>query len=233
MAIRALLDCVQISVRGQAQGQAIVNVLHYRPNTLNPNFGSTITQALTSFRSAWRAAVLPALVDDYQVSEYHGVLITGTEPDPLNPNKRRLRLADTATLVGAGAPDTGGSAADPLPTYTAFTVRKLTGKAGRSNHGSARIGPLPETFTLNTNGNQLTIAALTAAQACADMIKTVLGGMVAGDSLEPVVFSRTNMLRAPVALGDALAGMVTITDAAVNVFVGSQVSRKQRATIGA
>jgi hypothetical protein len=228
------LSVVQISVRGQSNGQAVVNVFHYIPGTINPVFGSSMTQVLSAFRSGWRAAALPRLIDDYQVTEYSGVEIMANEPDPNDPNKRRLKLGEEASLPGEGISDTGAIASDPLPTYVAATFRKKTNLAGRSRKGSARFGPLPESFTEPGNGNQLTAAAQTALLNVATFLKTSLSTTVPGDTLNPCVFSRTTMLpKVPVARNDTLAARTAIQDVTLNVFLGSQVSRKQRASAGA
>jgi hypothetical protein len=224
---------LQVSVLGQSNGQAVINVFHYAPFTLNPTFESSLTDVINGFRSAWRASVLPGLVDDYKVGEYRCVEIRGTEAVPGNPNAFRLRLGEAATVVGAGAADQGGDAGDPLPDYVAITVRKLTGLAGRTTRGSARFGPVSKAFVTIPNANALTGAGTAAGVQFSAFVKGSIGTVVPGDRINPVVFSRTTLMRPVQPKVDTIGARTAIIDAAANPFVGSQVSRKQRATLGA
>jgi hypothetical protein len=224
---------VQISVLGQSNGQAVVNVFHYTTFTLNPNFNSTMTDLLTGFRDAWRTAILPGLVDDYKVGEYRGVEIRGTELVPTDPNARRLKLGEMAVLIGAGAADQGGDAGDPLPDYVAITVQKLTGLAGRENRGSCRMGPISKLMVTVPNANALTAAGIAAGANFASFVRGSVGSLLPGDRLNPCIFNRTRILANPAPQVSTVGFRVSIIGAAANPFVGSQVSRKQRSSSGA
>lgn len=228
-----LQSAVEIAVQGVAAGQAVVNVFHYIPSTLGIGFTATMAQCLTAFRTMWRASVLPALSDAYTVLNYKGRNIVGTRVDPNNPNKFIFNIGDVADLAGAGAADNGGDAGDPLPTYAAMTLRKVTGVGGKRKKGSVRLGPLTEASTEALDQNKLTAASIALGNAACTGLKGTLGTAVAGDSLVPVVFSRTTEFAPPQpVIGVALA-VTAISDMFVNLYVGSQVSRKQRANLGA
>lgn len=227
------LSTVQITVRGQSNGQSVVNVLHYIPSMLAPAFSSTPDQILNAFRSAWRAAVLPHISQHYAAVEYALVEIRGTEADPNNPNAFRLRLGEAGVIAGVAVSDQGVLTTDPLPTYCAATFQKRTLEAGRSKRGSLRLGGIVEAQTEATQPNTLTAAARNALANVSTFLTQVLSTGVAGDTLNPCVFSRELLLRGVNPKNDTLGARFAITKVILNAFVGSQVSRKQRATMGA
>jgi hypothetical protein len=233
VAIRELLDVVQFSVYGQAAGQAVNNVLHFLPETVNANFTATAAQCLSALIATWRTQVIAKLNDSYTAAQYRLLVITGTVANPTPPPGFILKLGDEAVQAGGLAADTGGELSDPLPTYVAATIRKFSGLAGRTNKGSIRLGTLGEAMTEAANQNKLTAAAITSLETARVWLFTQQGTGVAGDSLTPVIFSKTTLLRLVQPRGDTIGARAVMTGAELNAFVGSQVSRKQRATLGA
>lgn len=235
MSIRGI-DTVQLVVHGQAAGQAIKNVFHYVSEEITPDpLDVTIEELVSTFRTAWRAAVLPLLCNNYFASAYSGVVIEGTVvlEHPDETEYTALKLGDVSTLDGEVGEDEGGSADASLPTEVALTIQKKTGKAGRENHGSTRFAPIGATSLSTVNRNQWsagTLAAFSAAQAFIQGNLTPPG--FAGDFV-PVVFHRTRLLNAAPPIDGTVNYRTRITGTIVNLWVGSQVSRKQRATLGA
>lgn len=224
---------IQITVLGVAAGQAVNNVLHYAFASANPGgFVSSLGQCLTAFRTAWRAGVLPGITSEYHVLAYRGVSIVKTKPDPNDPNKKVWDIGDVADILGDAILDAGGDARAAAPTFVAYSIRKMTGVGGKDKRGSARIGPIAEETTDVDLPNQLTPGGLTLAQNAAATIKAVLNAGVPGDTITPGIYSRTSHFRAPVGAFPEVF-FTPLIDAQANTLVGSQVSRKQRASLGA
>ncbi len=224
---------VEISVNGVASGQAINNVFHYKPVTLNPNFVTTLQQCLEAFRTMWRNTVLGGLSTSYAVLRYKGRALIGTRVDPANPNNIILNIGDVGDLTGDPITDLGGTAGAALPTYTAMTLRKLSGVGGKRKKGSCRLGPIPESYTEAADQNKLTAAATAVGLVAAGGLKGTLGPVVVGDTLVPVIMSRASLFPTPPAVQPNMTGKwIGISDILLNPYVGSQVSRKQRSTFG-
>lgn len=230
MSLRIGLDCLEVRVKGHALGQAVINVLHYTPWSTDANIVSGLSNLLVAFQTMWKAMVLPALSDAYSVSEYEAVQILGTEVDPTDPSKFRLKLGDRAVRVPTPGDDVGTQLGAMLPTYAAATIRKLSGKAGRTKRGSCRIGPLIEQDTEATDGNRLTAAGQLRIDTAAQGLKNTLVSSVPADTFIPQIFSKTTMLRAGFVLNDCTTGMEGWIDYATNPYLGSQVSRKAKST---
>lgn len=232
MPIRPLADLFRITVNATAFGQAVVNVLHYVPETLNPNWTATINQVLTAFRTMWRASVLPGLTGDYAVTTYRIVELIGSTQHPTDPNKIKLTLGSEDSVAGDPVADHGGSNPPTLPTFVAATIQKRTGFAGRDKRATMRLATLPEAATDNAQGNRLTAAALTQLNIAATGLKGLINTGVAGDRVFPVILNLTAMRKLPQPQLDMIGGYTVITDMFGNVLVGSQRSRKERPSVG-
>src|SRR3954470_8033171 len=112
-------DTVRITVRGIAEEQAIVNVLHYMPP--GPELGeidAELSSLLSAFATAWKDKILPLLCSTYSVVDYHAVAVKGSEVFAAQnrPPHKGLTLGDEFTRT-AGFGDEGVVGTAPLPTF--------------------------------------------------------------------------------------------------------------------
>lgn len=225
MAVIDVNAVYEVIVKGSMSNQAVVNVFHYvdeegsppEPNETEENF-------LASFRLNWRSAVLPKVSNLYFVETYTLRRITGTEVDPDPPPPNRLIVPFAFQLPGT-LDDAGDRLGEPLPTYAAAGYRKLTSNPTRNGRGSFRLGGLLEEDT--TGGNALNAGALVLlAPATLEPIRIPVINPPGTRFMLMAVFSETLALVTPNVTPRNFAFAVNAL--ALNGFVTSQVSRKQR-----
>lgn len=219
---------VEIVVAGRSQSQQILNVFHYRtqnPVTFPPA-GATIGNLASPFRDLWRANVLPRLSDLYVVEVYRLRSLTGTVvADPGPPPVNQLVQGDAFDLAGTGL-DTGSITGEILPTFNAVGVRKVTDRAGRRFRGGARFSSIPEA---NQANNFLLATEVTAWTTAAFNLFTTAIDSGFLEVFEMCVFSKTSALEATAPQTDLRQYTADVTNAIVNAFMTSQVSRKASA----
>lgn len=222
----AVDQLLQITVLGKASNQAVLNVFHYRPRELL----SWVPQEILSFTalwfSFWRNNILPRLSNTYAVQAYDFRVIGTSIANPTPPPPAKINYVDALVIAG-GAMDVGIKIGDPLPTLNAVSWRLVSTLPTRHGRGGKRFGPIIEDDTI---GNSLTGAAFTPWQTAAGPYLLGLGPNEFLFNLDPVVFARTTYVAAVGNLPRAHSAVVT--SVITNSFVSSQVSRKERATIG-
>lgn len=218
---------IRFIVRAVQDEQAVYNILDYKPESTNPQFGSSIQQCVAAFSSFWLSNALAIQSDSLGVAEIQGIAIEGTRTNPNDPNTRLLKFGDYHSQV-PGSGNFGAIVGPALPTYVAATFRKKTAKAGRSKRGSMRFGGLVEADTGTSTPNVLTTPAKTALEVFGANLLIPLAAGVAGDTLKLGVLAQTDMLRDTVPVTVASNWIEVCTAISVNSYVGSQVSRKRR-----
>jgi hypothetical protein len=151
---------MKLIIGGSADGQAVLNVLHYKYT------GASVTGAsLDAFITAWRTAHLAQWLAVHG-SNYVVSYITATDISTLTGN--------TATqLLTTGNAGTGGSVCAPL--NVAFSVSWRTGVVGRRNRGRTYLGGLP-TGHIAGDGVDSGLLSSIATLAAGIMGQTFTGG---------------------------------------------------------
>lgn len=221
-------------VYGLAEGQAILNVFHYRlisEPAAPPDV--TVEEIAMAMRDKWRLAVPPNLNAAYQVLQYQITAYDAREGGQVNPpTPFKVRLGQRAVVPGGLAADTGVTIGDYVPTFVAAGFVKRTKQAGREGRGAMRVGPVSES---NQSGNIMNPAVLALLQAG---LTTLLVNPIAvatspTTKIRGVVFNKTRFL-SPLNNVDVPDGFVQdITFIQERPFCSSQVSRKRLAVLGA
>lgn len=223
--------CYEVTVQGEAMGQRIDNVLHFRLNLDAPTSDplTTDTVFLRAFRQRWRTAILPNLSLSYKVNAYvvRAFLQWVPGPGPIDP--KTILYYDSSIIVGDPVLDAGQILADSMPPHVAATVRKITGLVSRNWRGGMRLGPLGEVQCANA---EIQPAPFTAFQAgvslLGDPVFPIAPDPVDTNPMVLVVFSRSLFLATvepPVA---ARPFTRPVTQLLLSQFLSSQVSRKPR-----
>jgi hypothetical protein len=160
MPFHAIPLTVKFVIEGQADGQDVINVLHYKYVGAAPT-----AVALDAFITSWKTAHLA----QWLACHSSGYLILGFE------------CTDIASAAGARATQalsTGnvGTVGSPLlPNNVALAVSWRTGLAGRTNRGRTFMGGLPAS---GYNNDAITGSLLTALStlAAALISQTFTGG---------------------------------------------------------
>lgn len=190
----------------------------------------TTANALTAFRAAWRAAMLPMFTVDFKVNRYELRQITGRQAPPA-PARPKLDYGDLVTFDGDPVLDVGSQATalEYLPSYCSISVEARVDKVGRQYFGVHRIGPCLEADQID---GHLLPGKLLAWQAAVAVLKNSISLPAAGPtdgSFTPVLFRKTAYLRPPIA---PLVNPSAFTQPwdRVNVAsrLGTQLSRKQK-----
>lgn len=223
----------EIVVQGICFGQAILNVLHCTvtaTGTLDPDVDNE-EGLLNSFRDLWRA-LMPDISEEYTVQQYRIRGFSSTIANPAHPGAPPYLLSYLTETIVAGEPDrdTGESAGDCSPTFDSVGVIKRTNRPGREFRGAMRLPPVPDTgFT----GNLVTPALRDDIQA---IVNGWLGPTNPGAGTHYTyslgVFRRTAAVAAIQVLAPATFCR-TVTAFQVRSLASSQVSRKQKKTLGA
>lgn len=223
-----LTDVVQITVAGRASGQQVLNVFHFRHTAADVVAGddADIPTALGLFIGRWRNVLAQSVHESYTVEVYRWRTLRGTVVNPSPPPPTMFTEGPALDIVG-GLLDKGGLTNDPLPTFDALGVQKLSDRAGRNYRGSCRIGPNNEP---SSTGNSWTATFILNSTAPLVALFADPYDVTFSFHLEMCVFSRTLALAAPppfTLLRDLTA---KVTGPKLNGFVTSQVSRKQSVT---
>lgn len=246
---------IEVKVLGASFGQSVHNIMHYRVQDFAGDPVDNLIGWLTSFRTDFRAQILPLLTTDYAVLEYRASVVEGMlwdfsqldEND--DPFKAVMRFSDQAALTGHAVDDKGTDAPPSHPTSTAVTVQKVCGpfmslgtdlvppadpvqlafeKRGR---GGMRFGVIAEDTTQALNGNLLEGAYVTAWEAALGFLLNVTcaGPAIVADMC--VVSTHKNgAQRVKPEGGLPTIAVANVSSVAVSSFVSTQTSRKQRGT---
>jgi hypothetical protein len=225
---------VEVVVHGKANGQAIINVFHFKPNVpwdVGEEGSATVDGFLSNFVSYYRAQIRPLLSASYQVQKYSAVRIDQIDQfsRPDLTTYMGFHFGPYVELPGTIADDTGGidnTGSIALPTFNAVSVALFTENRSRSGRGGKRFGPIAEAHTVD---DQLSGAKREAWQDAIDiLVATPIDASpgVADGNLEWCVFSRTRALKPANALGTPSAFASVIKRATVNPYLSHQSSRK-------
>lgn len=178
----------QLSLVGQCQGQAIVNVLHFRAPAANEaaftgdaDRITWETGLTTDWRLNCRASWLAAHTNDYSLNEIRAQVLEV-------PGQFEHRLSAYSDTTGAPAAGTAGANSDDLTTAAVVKWRTLV--ASRHTRGRLYLGPLVDSAsdlgkTVPANGQIIAIGTwLTAMQRYIG----AGAGVVAG--FEQIIYSR-------------------------------------------
>lgn len=220
----------ELSVKGVADGQAIVNVFHYASASGGTVWGPDSTiQLLSAFRTDWRTFVIPALSESYSVVSYSLRELLSTIVNPTPPPPLRIPIGVQEGLPGTLL-DQGQRVGDSCPTFVAVSYRKRASISTRRTRGSFRLGTVAEADTLL---NQLSAAGeVVFDPATISGILSLEPGDPPGALMLMQIFSPTSLLERPA--GSAPRGdAVEVLSIAKNNFLGSQVSRKRASGVAA
>lgn len=221
----------EATVSGVAQGQAVVNVLHYFIQRdyagVNPA-PQSMAEMLAKFVDDWRAGIVVTLPAAYTALAYTIKEITGSRIKP-GTSAVELTYGQGLSAAGGAAEDVGQLAGDILPTFNTATLQKLTGQLGRDKRGSIHLGPIREQ---DTNNNTL----------LAGIQGDLLDGMNGLDTLPLVnpaalnmvmcIFSKTNQLRGAQPNNNPAANATRIIGFFTNANIGSVLRRKKKRLLG-
>lgn len=221
-------------VTAAAQGQQIMNIMHYRADV---QVGATILDlqtALVDLANNWGTILYPKLSTEYIVKRFQLWSIIGNQPGKVDTNGNPLTyvpLYGTLLEQAGGAADHGTLAGAIVPTFNAVTFRKRTTRPSKRYRGGMRVGPIRFTELLD---NDLTAAAVTDWQTVGTALKAPVVVEVGKVTLIPVVFSLTALTKKPrpVTEPKPVNWTADIVDMAVSTIASSQVSRKERKKFG-
>lgn len=212
-----------------ASGQQVLNVFHYRQETLAPQLYDNVDlqEAVSDFSATWVSVILPLLSTDYTLEKARGRALTGTIANPTPPPPNIFVIGEQFELIAA--PGTvGARGGEVMTSFNAFGVQKLSDRAGRNFRGSFRLGTIS---TADVQDNIITPAFKpTVDTATQTFVTTDLTLVFDAVDWNMAVFSRTLALAAPPPFTDLRALTARVTGARVNNFITSQVSRKQSLT---
>lgn len=162
--------CALISIRMQASGQDVVNVIGVN----HAQYGSSLSAILLTVKTAWEASGGPLSKHTSALSmiAYHGMMLDSADGEV-------GELTSTA-VGGVGSQALATMASCALLTYGA-PVR------ARSQHGRMYHGPLVET-EINTDGRTIATATKTGLESAYNQFRTTL----ATNNLPWVILSRKN-----------------------------------------
>lgn len=224
----------EIRVIGTQQGQAAINIFHFKEGEFNdPSEADTIQAGLTAFRAKWRLNILPKVSDSYAVFQYEiqSILDNRTPRAVPGPNDELYNIVyGSQFILGGEAADVGEIATAALPTCVAAGIRKVAATTERWGRGSWRLCGLVEADTEAVTCDQLTALRKASILANATAMLQVTVGETPM-SLDMVVFGKTTWLKQanPSTPRD---NYVSVVDSVVvNPFVTTQVSRKRRISL--
>lgn len=223
----------EVAVRQTYLGQQVVNILHFEPTQAGGNWPDApavpTSQDLLAYvaTNLW-SPIVARQVDGLEVVKFEVKEIDGYNGSAVNPSPHYSATDEFVPAV----PTFGSIAGAGLPSYAAVTVRKLTALPGRRWRGSCRIAGIPEADSNAADGNRLTAAAhaawINAVSTWHSDFRPVLAQ--ANNFMAMAVLSLKQMSNdVPIAPFFPLLTRVwaeNITGTPVNVYLGSQVSRK-------
>lgn len=233
---------VEVEVRGRAQGQTILNILHYR--VINLEGAVESTDALVAVNALWLAEFIPLLHTAYthQTTFIRTVedLVLGVEGDP------RLVYGFVDERPPSPIPG-GGDGSDGLPTYvTVNAYKRSAGTLTTDYHprvpspvipteklykGRVGVGSLGEGVTAPAGGNELTALARTNFQDAVDTLTEIAVDVSPGNrcdlALQILSMFRNGAVR-PAAGGLRTMAFQLADSILVQPNVGTQNSRKAK-----
>lgn len=227
---------VEVLVKGEDRAQAVLNVLHYRIPSSSPDATTIILQdfvnALKTNLKAWSQVLMP---NTYTVNSVEAFAITGRTPNPHWPSPGHPSVLPYNLVVGeqafaAGPGWTGTRVGATLTSFTAYGVRHITVDRARKFRGSARWDIGTEN---DTDGNKWEAAFNTEVVTTQDYMNSLVNvNFTSG--VDPAlmvmcVFARRSFLKAANAPVPAVRDYSSeVQSILTNIYVTSQVSRKQR-----
>jgi hypothetical protein len=222
---------IEIVVNGKSNsGQNVLNVFHYRQSdtAVVAYDNDDVVQALNDFNANWISDALPILSVDYTYQFIRGRALTGTIANPTPPPANVIVVGEQADFV-LPAPNPGLRAGEPLPSYSAIGIQKLSSRAGRNFRGGFRMGTIASA-DVESNLLEPTVYLPLVISEMSSFVAATLNLNFGANLWEMCIFSRTLALAAPppfTLLRDLTA---KVLGAKVNPFISSQVSRKQSPT---
>lgn len=222
----------QHTIFGEQDGQAVLMVNHWAFLDAGEFAGETAEVADVNgvLNVEYAQHVLPLQLDVFGVNSYKTEAIGSFDviTDPANPTETILEKHEVAsTEVGGITPST-----DPMPTFNAVSVRKLTTRQGTQIRGGCRLCCLEEADVVHNTLIQAKIDAVQAGMGAyftPTSVTTSLGTQL----LYPMVFSRKVLLEeAGNPANPGSDSSAEITGVFTSKFVSSQVSRKRRRRLG-
>lgn len=247
-------DKFRIQIFGEMYGQAVINSFDYYQST---GTESSLT-ILTAWQAIFRAEFIALLSDAYKVNQYEIKRLESIYPifTPNNVPQAFPSIAsqgpppaprwDSASAIAGSASDVGDVAGTCLPSFCAVNFRKVCDGFERSDlvtplpgekkpRGSFRISGIPEAYTEDAAGNELTDAILASFVDAGEAIREFDAG---GAHCHMLVtsFVKDKFYRSEPELVDAVTfyrnyyAVADVTSLVPSPYISSQVSRKQ--TVG-
>jgi len=219
-------------VQGRTDGQASVNVLHYRTEEalIAPPVDADIDSLLSHLIGAWQSAVVDHVGATYAVTQYLLYEYTHSDVGGIEADEQSHEVVGNQLAVAGGPEDIGSLTGEMLPAYAAVGYRKVTAVRSRNYRGSMRISDIPEAMTqLNalTPTGQSTYAAVNLAPLLRPLI-----GPTNNYPVELCIFSKRLVRKNP--FTDVLRQYSERVVAWIlNPLITSQVSRKRKFSLGA
>lgn len=209
---------LEVTFGGNALGQRIYNIRHWRPTSWNQSDPSAELPVIAgTIRSRWVSAILPFLPTQYVIPFFLLRTINSWTTGP--GNKQRLVYSEFYELRPFPI-DAGVKVGEVLPPHCAQAVILRTGQSGKRKRGAMRLGPIREIDSLD--GIQQDVSGLAAA-ITAFFADITMGG---AGILKACVFSKTQFFgTSPPPVPDTASTLITQT--LTPLPIKSQVSRKQ------
>jgi hypothetical protein len=217
-------NVLEFSVHGRADGQEIVNIMHWHPKNPPPAIWTdpAIADYSGTLIGRWRANVCPGLASNYAVEVYKFKVWGDSVINPAPPPPAQLAAVDGFELASDPLLDVGSQPGLPDHTFAAVAARKFTGVSGRNWRGGIRFGPVAEAIS---DVNALTPAQLANYQAVVLAMFADMVDGIGGNPMTHCVFSKT--LNTSAAGRAARTDSRAVTSMIVNPFISSQISRKR------
>lgn len=220
-------------------------------NTFNYFCGAgstTLANAITDFRTLFRAEILPLLSDRYVVGKYEirqweGVVWKSDQVPPERPPvwprvNPLVRYNDRASLLGDPVDDIGDVTTAEMPSLVAVGIAKVCGVVTdmalvalpyeKLMDGGNRFSGIPEAATDDAAGNSLNAAAVTAwNDALIELRSWTLSTGTSGNMAMEVWSKFKDGDARAVAMAPAMA-RASVTSIILDTQLTSQVTRKPR-----
>jgi len=208
---------------------AIVNRLRLRVTALdvaNPPLIEGVYFALNAFRTRWRTGIRTQLCDKYLVQTYSLQRIAGVYVLP-GQNHAAISYDQRRDYTGEDPADRGALALAQNPNFVVARINWNTALINRNTRAMMRVSPIPDA---NVDGALLTAPYMAALQAASDLLWPVLTDAPNKVKWTPCVFSAQSLVGVEPAVPAQSMAIYTndLTGAAIDSFVGSQLTRKNR-----
>jgi len=221
----------EIIVQGRTDGQASLNVLHYRTSdpTFTPPSYATMEDLLAKFIPLWRTAVLANQGASLDIVQYIMYEYVETQPGGYGEGEISHLIVGNQLVEAGVTGDEGKLTGEMLPAYSAVGYRKITAKRSRNYRGSLRISDIPEVMT---QLNALTPTGLTQYDpAKLDPLLRIALGPAGGFDMDLCVFSKRLSRKGPFTQ-DLRQYSNQVINWGLSPLITSQVSRKRRYSLG-